>query len=285
MQDWVRNDLIGDWAVPRHLIRSMVPFIPVFAAFMLFPGPWALRASMVLLGVLLALFYSVSYMAQNRSRRLERHGLPSDLENPKKISRHDAEKAAYEKLHTAAPRRRHLGHMPWRALPPFNSQTRCSTVAEKPPSGSVERRADSTSCSTRYPLIAIAAVEPAAAALITWARGSTTLPAPQTPGTLVAPEGSTTANPVGPVLHPSRVRCVSFGLKRGATNNAERGTNWPLSSSTALSSPLSPINPDTDPSATVTPRAASRARSSGVSEILSGNNVTSDDHCRSRNAW
>ncbi|MER2225363.1 MAG: DUF5313 family protein, partial [Rhodococcus sp. (in: high G+C Gram-positive bacteria)] len=64
MQDWVRNDLIGDWAVPRHLIRSMVPFIPVFAAFMLFPGPWALRASMVLLGVLLALFYSVSYMAQ-----------------------------------------------------------------------------------------------------------------------------------------------------------------------------------------------------------------------------
>ncbi len=99
MQDWVRNDLIGDWAVPRHLIRSMVPFIPVFAAFMLFPGPWALRASMVLLGVLLALFYSVSYMAQNRSRRLERHGLPSGLENPKKISRHDAEKAAYEKLH------------------------------------------------------------------------------------------------------------------------------------------------------------------------------------------
>ena len=99
MQDWVRNDLVGDWAVPRHLVRSMVPFVPVFAVFFLFPGPLGLRASMVLLGVLLAVFYAVSYMAQNRSRRLERHGLPPDLENPKKASRHDAEKAAYEKLH------------------------------------------------------------------------------------------------------------------------------------------------------------------------------------------
>ncbi len=51
MQDWVRNDLIGDWAVPRHMIRSMVPFLPIFAAFFLFPGPVWLRGSMVLLGV------------------------------------------------------------------------------------------------------------------------------------------------------------------------------------------------------------------------------------------
>ncbi|WP_213576270.1 DUF5313 family protein [Rhodococcus sp. USK13] len=99
MQDWVRNDLIGDWAVPRHLVRSMVPFIPVFAAFFLFPGPVWLRGSMVLLGVFLALFYSVAYMAQNRSRRLEKHGLPPDLENPKARRRHDAERAAYYRAH------------------------------------------------------------------------------------------------------------------------------------------------------------------------------------------
>jgi hypothetical protein len=100
MQGWVRNDLIGDWAVPRHLVRSMVPFLPVFAAFFLFPGPVWLRGSMVLLGVFLALFYSVAYMAQNRSRRLERHGLPADLENPKIRRRHDAERAAYDRAHT-----------------------------------------------------------------------------------------------------------------------------------------------------------------------------------------
>ncbi|AWK74478.1 DUF5313 family protein [Rhodococcus oxybenzonivorans] len=107
MQDWVRNDLTGDRAVPRHLVRSMVPFIPVFAAFLLFPGPLWLRGSMILLGLLLALFYAVSYMAQNRARRLERHGLPPDLENPKKASQHEAEKAAYERLHGPA----HLGHV------------------------------------------------------------------------------------------------------------------------------------------------------------------------------
>ncbi|MFD4369646.1 DUF5313 family protein [Rhodococcus sp. NPDC058521] len=103
MQDWVRNDLVGDWAVPRHLVRSMVPFLPIFAAFFLFPGPLWLNASMTLLGVVLALFYSVAYMAQNRARRLERHGLPPDLENPKARKRHEAERAAYAKLHGPHP--------------------------------------------------------------------------------------------------------------------------------------------------------------------------------------
>ncbi|NMM92523.1 hypothetical protein B2J88_51265 [Rhodococcus sp. SRB_17] len=112
MQDWVRNDLVGDRSVPRHLIRSMVPFVPVFVTFLLFPGPLALRGSMVLLGVLLALFYSVSYMAQNRSRRLERHGLPPDLENDKKASRHEAERRAYEQLHGASSTQSPLGNRP-----------------------------------------------------------------------------------------------------------------------------------------------------------------------------
>lgn len=102
MRDWVRNDLVGDWAVPRHFARSMVPFLPLFAAFLLFPGPLWLRGCMVLLGVSLALFYSAAYMAQNRARRLERHGLPPDLENPKKRGRIDAERAAYEKAHPPA---------------------------------------------------------------------------------------------------------------------------------------------------------------------------------------
>ncbi|GAB2631395.1 DUF5313 family protein [Prescottella soli] len=99
MQDWVRNDLVGDWAVPRHMIRSMVPFLPIFAAFFLFPGPLWLRGSMVLLGVFLALFFAAAYMEQNRRRRLEKHGLSPDLENPKKVARYNAEKAAYEKAH------------------------------------------------------------------------------------------------------------------------------------------------------------------------------------------
>ena len=49
----------------------------------------------------------------------------------------------------------------------------------------------STSSWTRSALIAIAAAEPSPAAVITWARGSATLPAAQTPETLVRPVAST----------------------------------------------------------------------------------------------
>lgn len=97
MQDWVRNDLIGDRAVPRHLIRGMIPFLPIFAVFMLFPGELWLRGTMVLLAVLLALFYSAAYMEPNRKRRLARHGLSPDLQNPKKVARDEAERRAYER--------------------------------------------------------------------------------------------------------------------------------------------------------------------------------------------
>ena len=44
-------------------------------------------------------------------------------------------------------------------------------------------------------MIAIAAAEPAPAEVITWARGSTTLPAAQTPGVLVWPVASTVTKP------------------------------------------------------------------------------------------
>lgn len=54
MQEWVRNDLVGAGAVPRHLIRSMIPFTPIFLGFVvLFPGPLWIRGAMVLLSVLL----------------------------------------------------------------------------------------------------------------------------------------------------------------------------------------------------------------------------------------
>ncbi|MGW4577444.1 DUF5313 family protein [Rhodococcus aetherivorans] len=100
MREWVRNDLIGDHAVARHMIRSQVPFLPLYAAFLLLPGPVWLRLSTMGLGVALALFFSAAYMAQNRRRRLERNGLPGDLENPRRVRERDAEKAAYERLHS-----------------------------------------------------------------------------------------------------------------------------------------------------------------------------------------
>ena len=103
MREWVRNDLVGDHAVSRHMIRSQIPFLPVYAAFLLLPGPIWLRLSTAGLGLMLSLFFSISYMAHNRSRRLEKNGLPGDLENDR-VVRRAAEQAAYERWrNTLAP--------------------------------------------------------------------------------------------------------------------------------------------------------------------------------------
>ncbi|MBL1078518.1 DUF5313 family protein [Nocardia sp. 2] len=96
MREWVRNDLTGNWAVPRHIVRGLVPLTPIFALFLLFPGELWLRGSMILLAVLLAVFYIVAYMPMNRGYRLAKHGFPQDLENPARASRRAAERAAYE---------------------------------------------------------------------------------------------------------------------------------------------------------------------------------------------
>lgn len=95
MNDWVLNDITGDHYVVRHLIRAMVPFLPLFVIFMLFPGPLWLRGSMVLLGVLLALFYSVVYIHQNRARRLQKNGLPMELDNPRRKAAQAAKENSY----------------------------------------------------------------------------------------------------------------------------------------------------------------------------------------------
>jgi len=99
-EDWVRNDLTGRFAAPRHVLRSLVPFVPIFIAFLVFlPGPFWLRGSTMLLGVFLAVFYSVAYMNQNRTKRLVQHGLPIDLVNPAARARREAERDAYLAMH------------------------------------------------------------------------------------------------------------------------------------------------------------------------------------------
>ncbi|MDJ0394230.1 DUF5313 family protein [Rhodococcus sp. G-MC3] len=100
MQGWVRNDLVGTGAVWRHMLRSLLPFTPIFIAFLvLFPGALWLRGAMVLLSVLLALFYTAAFMELNSARRLELHGLPKDLQSDRKRSQTDAQRARYRQLH------------------------------------------------------------------------------------------------------------------------------------------------------------------------------------------
>lgn len=97
MNAWVRNDITGDHYLIRHLVRAQVPFVPLYAAFLLFPGPLWLRGAMVLLGVSLAVFYSIVYMHQNRARRLQKNGLPMDLDNDKRRAAREADIKRYDR--------------------------------------------------------------------------------------------------------------------------------------------------------------------------------------------
>ncbi|MBF6206861.1 DUF5313 domain-containing protein [Nocardia asteroides] len=99
MREWVRDDLTGRFAAARHVLRGMVPFTPLFAAFLLFPGELWLRGAMVLLALLLALFYTVAFMPMNRAHRLAKHGLPADLENARRAQRRARERARYAAQH------------------------------------------------------------------------------------------------------------------------------------------------------------------------------------------
>ncbi|MEV6325159.1 DUF5313 family protein [Nocardia sp. NPDC051787] len=99
MREWVRDDLTGRYAAIRHVVRGLVPFTPLFAAFLLFPGELWLRGAMVLLALLLALFYTIAYMPMNRAHRLAKHGLPADLENPQRAQRRALERAEYTARH------------------------------------------------------------------------------------------------------------------------------------------------------------------------------------------
>ncbi|WP_068279549.1 DUF5313 family protein [Aldersonia kunmingensis] len=103
MRAWVARDLTGRNRVVRHLLRSLAPFVPIFVAFVvLLPGALWLRGATMLLGVLLALFYSAAYMNQNRAKRLYQHGLPADLEDDQRRARHVAERDAYLAAHRPA---------------------------------------------------------------------------------------------------------------------------------------------------------------------------------------
>ena len=84
------------------------------------------------------------------------------------------------------------------------------------------RTAMRTSSSTRSALSAMAAAEPAPAAVMTWARGSTMLPAAQTPGTLVRPVASTMTQPSLSTSQPSSTSRDCSGRSQAA-RTARRG--------------------------------------------------------------
>ncbi|GAB2559675.1 DUF5313 family protein [Nocardia heshunensis] len=100
LRAWVLRDLTGKHAYARHLARGMVPFLPLYAAFLFaFPGPVWLRLAMTALALILGLFYCAAYMAPNRAHRLAQHHLPATLDAPGILHATPAERARYTANH------------------------------------------------------------------------------------------------------------------------------------------------------------------------------------------
>ena len=80
LRDWVRADLTGRTWVLRHVCRTLVQSaVPVVLLLTLLPGPIAVRVGTAMLGVIVAVYYSTTYVQQIRMGRLIKHGWPADL--------------------------------------------------------------------------------------------------------------------------------------------------------------------------------------------------------------
>ena len=142
-----------------------------------------------------------------------------------------------------------------------------------------------TSSSTRSALMAMAAAEPSPAAVMTWARGLTALPAAQTPGTLVRPVGSATTQPFSCVAQPRAGEQVAV-RRRSRADEDRVAADDPAVLELDAAAAGRPRRPGgaTGPSTMPMARAASCSRSSAVRLPVWVKNTTSSDHWRIRSA-
>ncbi|WP_089249388.1 DUF5313 family protein [Rhodococcoides kyotonense] len=99
MQDWVREDLVGNGAQARYLIRFTLPVIPLLSLFLLVPGPlWIGLAMMALLFIPLV-YFAIALMNVYRRHRLLVHGLDPELLNAGTQAKIDRTREEYERRH------------------------------------------------------------------------------------------------------------------------------------------------------------------------------------------
>lgn len=109
LNDWVRRDLIGRTWVLRHVCRAMIQCaVPVVLLIVLLPGPIGIRIGTAMLGVIVAVYYSTTYVQQIRSSRLVRHGWPADLGLAETARREADARRAADDAYDAAWRTPHI---------------------------------------------------------------------------------------------------------------------------------------------------------------------------------
>ncbi|WP_433197220.1 DUF5313 family protein [Nocardia sp. CA-107356] len=85
LHEWVIHDLVGHGAMERYLVRFVVPFIPFFLLWLLFPGPMALKIGMIVMMLVPLILFTVSLSYVWRRFRLGQHGLDPEWINHNKM--------------------------------------------------------------------------------------------------------------------------------------------------------------------------------------------------------
>ena len=79
LRDWVRNDLAGEGAVRRHMIRYAIPPLLVLAPFWLLPASLYVHLEMTAPIYIWAILMSLALNKVWRRHRLSQHGLDPTL--------------------------------------------------------------------------------------------------------------------------------------------------------------------------------------------------------------
>jgi hypothetical protein len=79
-REWVLHDTTSRWWLPRAFVRSLCQALPVvvalFVVFALFGVPWYFAAACVVLGLVVSVYYALSYSSESVDSRLSRYGYP-----------------------------------------------------------------------------------------------------------------------------------------------------------------------------------------------------------------
>lgn len=97
-QEWVLHDATSKrWllrAFGRTLIQALPFIVVLLVVFGIFGVPWYFAAACVVLGLVVSIYYSLSYSSESLDSRLSRYGYPPNYASTFRQERYEAEHTA-----------------------------------------------------------------------------------------------------------------------------------------------------------------------------------------------
>jgi hypothetical protein len=94
-RDWVLHDGVSPHWLRRAFLRTLTQCVPVVVVllvlFLVFGVPWYFAAGCVVLGLVVSIYYALSYSAESIDGRLTRYGYPPRYASTLRQERYDDE--------------------------------------------------------------------------------------------------------------------------------------------------------------------------------------------------